>query len=432
MHCYLLSVARLRRGLVFMAAAWAGAWLATAASAQPPGGPPAPVEVVRAEEGDFTPRQMFVGTVRPVQRAVIGSAVDGRVVEFPLNQGQRVKEGQAVAKLLTETIALELRAAQAELDLRKHELNELKNGTRPEELAQAQAREDRTKALMDFARQRYERMKSLAEGGGAISQEDLEESWSATIAAQENYRESQAASALAKAGPRQEKIDQAAAQVAIQEANVARLEDQIAKHTVISRITGYVTAEHTEVGQWVKRGDPVAEVAKLDEVEVAAQAPEDYVAFIRAGETAPVEIPSLKSRRFEGTILRVVPQADERARTFPVLVLVKNDESSGEPLIKAGMLARVQLPTGAPRRSLVVHKDALVPGAGQMWVVDPDPKNPKLGKVRPAPVQVGESDGERIEVLKGLKAGELVVALGNERLRPGMSVEIKQRAAKAN
>ena len=65
---------------------------------------------------------------------------------------------------------------------------------------------------------------------------------------------------LAVAGPRKEQIAQAHAQVAIQDATVERLKDQLTKHTIISRFDGYVTAEHTEVGQWVKQGDPVADV----------------------------------------------------------------------------------------------------------------------------------------------------------------------------
>jgi RND family efflux transporter MFP subunit len=388
------------------------------------------VEVVIAAKQDFTPDQAFVGTVRPLKRALIGSAVDGRVVEFNVDQGQRVEAGQPIAQLLTETIKLEVLAAEGELELRKQELTEMQNWTRPEELAQSRARVARTKALMDFAKHRYERMQSLAESGGGLSQDDLEESWSATVAAEENHRESVAANELAESGARAEKIAQAAAQVAIQAANVERLNDQLTKHTVISRFAGYVTAEHTEIGQWLKRGDPVAEVVALDEVEIEAHLPEDYVAFVRPGAEVHVVVPALPNRPFAGKVSRVVPQADERARTFPVLVRVENViGEDDDPLLKAGMIARVTLPTGTARATLAVSKDAVVPGTKQMWVVDVDPKNPKQGKVRPTPVEFGATSGSSIEVVKGLQPGDRVVVIGNERLRPGQEVVMAVREA---
>jgi RND family efflux transporter MFP subunit len=419
-----------------MSASIRGIWIVPAmlvlaagpAWAQAPMGPPSPVAVVTAKMQQFTPDQAFVGTVRPLRRAVIGSAVDGRVVEFNVDQGQRVAEGQPIAQLLTETINLEVKAAEAELELRKQELEEMKNWTRPEELAQARARVGRTKALMNFAQQRYERMKSLFESGGGLSQEELEEAYSATVAAEENHHEAVAANKLAEEGARGEKIAQAEAQVAMQKANVDRLKDQRDKHTVISRFTGYVTAEHTEIGQWLKRGDPVAEVVALDEVEIAAQVPENYVVFVRSGATVNIVFSALPGQPFTGTVSRVVPQADERARTFPVLVRAKNTiDERDDPLLKAGMIARVTLPTGAERTALAVPKDALVPGTRQMWVVDVDPKKPKQGKARPVQVELGATSGSSIEILSGVKAGERVVVVGNERLRPGQDVVIAER-----
>jgi HlyD family secretion protein len=421
---------------VWAFAAWAfAAWSvcsARPALAQPPGAPPSPVVVALAAKKEITPDQVFVGTVRPLKRAVIGSAVDGRVVEFNVEQGQRVEAMQPIAQLLTETIRLEVEAAEAELDLRKHEHEEMKNWTRPEELAQSRARVARTKALMDFAKQRYERLQSLAQAGGGLSQNELEESFSATVAAEENHRESLAANDLAEAGARDEKIAQAAAQVAIQTANVERLKDQLTKHTMISRFAGYVTAEHTEIGQWLKRGDPVAEVVALDEVDVEARLPEDYVAFVRPGSEATVIVPALPGQTLVGKVKRVVPQADERARTFPVLVRVTNIiGENDDPLLKAGMIARVALPTGAPHTALVVPKDAIVPGTKQIWVVDVDPKNPKVGKARLTPVEFGATSGSSIEVLKGLSLGDRVVVIGNERLRPGQEVAVTTRVEAA-
>ena len=70
---------------------------------------------------------------------------------------------------------------------------------------------------------------------------------------------------------------------------------------------------------------------------------------------------------------------------------------------------------------------ALVPGTKQMWVVDVDAKNPKKGKARPVQVELGATSGSSIEVLKGIAAGDRVVVIGNERLRPAQDVVVATR-----
>jgi RND family efflux transporter MFP subunit len=230
------------------------------------------------------------------------------------------------------------------------------------------------------------------------------------------------------AGPRKEVIAQARAQVAMQEATVERLKDQLTKHTIISRFDGYVTAEHTEVGQWVKQGDLVADVVALDEVEIVAYVVEQSVPFVRVGKLVNVEVPAIPGKRFDGVVSEVVPQADVQARTFPVKIRVVNEFTDDVPLLKAGMYARVLLPTGAKHLATLVSKDALVLGGPQpmVYVVEGASDNSPSGKAVPVPVQIGVAEGGLIQVIGPLRAGQLVVVQGNERLRPGQDVAIQR------
>jgi HlyD family secretion protein len=263
--------------------------------------------------------------------------------------------------------------------------------------------------------------------GQAMSDEEREEMSALAVEGEQAYLDAKSAHALAVEGPRKEQVARARAQVAVQQAEVDRLKDQIEKHTVVSRFAGYVTAEHTEVGAWVKQGDPVAEVAALDEVEVVAQAVEHYVPHIRTGMTVSVEIPALAGQPITGVVSAVVPQADVQARTFPVKVRVKNELSDDGPLVKSGMFARVMLPTGRRQKATLVLKDALVLGGPQplVFTVDAAP-NAKQGKVSAVPVQLGTSIGSLIQVTGGLRPGQLVVVQGNERLRPGQDAQIQR------
>jgi RND family efflux transporter MFP subunit len=399
---------------------------------------PAPVVVAEVSRQQVSAGEPFVGTVRPLKRSVIGSAVDGRVVEFPINVGDRVEANQKLAQLLTETISLEVDAAAAELELRTEELAELENGSLPEEIEQARARKEAALANQDYLTKRRMRIEKLREGNAA-SADVLQEAVSQSLAADEAYLEAKAAWDLVVRGPRDEKIAQARSRVTLQQAVLDRLQDQLQKHTVITRFTGYVTAEHTEVGAWVSRGDPVAEVVALDTVEIEAFVLDSHVAYIDLGEEVLVSFKALPGQVFTGKVSAVVPQADERTRTFPVRIAVENEIGGGGPVIKGGMLAQVTLQTGPTQEATLIPKDALVLGGPMpmVYLVVPDEKDAKQKKVAPMPVEIGVAAGGQIEVLPSaaargafVKPGDQVVVLGNERLRPDQPIivtEVRRR-----
>lgn len=458
--------------MLIRAALVGGALAVPVASVQAQPGGATPVAVSKAVVRDVAAAQTFVGTVMPVKRAVVGSAVDGRVVEFRVKQGDSVAKGQPLAQLLTETLQHELNAARANLQLRQAELEELENGTRPEEIAQAKARMHALEAQKRFAQTRYDRIERLyAQGSGiAASKDEFDEAFSQRVNAEQTFLEAKEAYELARLGPRREKIAQARARVAEQQALAEQIADQIGKHTVITRFDGYVVTEHTEEGQWVKRGDPVAEVVALDEVEVQAHVLDSHVPHVRVGMSARIEIAALPNDVLAGLptdallgeVVRVVPQADLRTRTFPVKVRLDNPLAPADaeaylakresvrslgpvvgapaaaaaarlvrkpaPLFKAGMLARVTLSVGPEEKALLVSKDALVLGGPQpvVCVVDPDPQNPKQGTARIVAVRLGVADEGLIQVTGQIEPGQLVVVQGNERLRDGQAVVISR------
>ena len=124
----------------------------------------------------------------------------------------------------------------------------------------------------------------------------------------------------------------------------------------------------------------------------------------------------------------IVPQADVQARTFPVKVRVTNTVVDEVPLLKSGMYARVTLPTGGKQLATLVPKDALVLGGPQpmVFVVDGASDDGAAGKAVAVPVDVGVAEGGLIQVIGPLKAGQLVVVQGNERLQPGQEVAIQR------
>lgn len=399
------------------------AFAVISAVAQQP--PPAPVVVADVAELTIRSGQSFVATVQPSKRAVIGSAVDGRVVEFPVKLGDRVKAGQSLAQLLTETVSLELEGAEAEFELRASELAELENGTRLEDVNRAKAQHRAAETALVLSEKRLARIQRLKNTSTA-SEDQLDEAVASVDNAKAMLDERRAMMELAVAGPRKEQIAQAAARVKIQQANVDKLKDQIKKYTIRARFDAFVVTEHTEVGQWLNRGDLVAEILALDEVDVVASVLETHIPYIVKGTSARIEVPALPDQLFVGKVQAVVPQGDERSRTFPVRIRVKNIIKDDKPLLNAGMLARVVLPTGPSMARLMVPKDAVVlGGAGpRVYVVRTDGKQQTVAT--PIAVRLGTAKDALVEVIGDLAGGQQVVIRGNERLRPGQSVTVIQ------
>lgn len=396
------------------------------------------VIVAKTVKKEVATGQPFVGTVIPLKKSSVGTAVDGRVSEFPINEGDRVNKGQPLAKLLTETINLSIVAAQAELKFREEELREQQNGWRKEEIEQAAAKTMAAMARRDYAAQRLKRTQLLFEKGQIGTPAQLEEDKSTADATEQAYQAERLNLDLMKQGHRVEKLEQTKARVAEQTAIVSQLQDQLKKHTMIAPFDGYIVAERTEVGEWVTRGQVVAEVIYLDEVDVEAHVLDTHIEHVRVGMKVRVEVPALKHSLFVGTVAIISPQADPRSRTFPVKVRVKNEIRTDGPLLKAGMLARVSLPTGEPKESMLVPKDAIVLGGliPTVWVALPLDEKDKLSegykdlspapqfKVRPVAVELGVADESSIAVTGTINEGQQVVIIGNERLQPNQYISI--------
>ncbi|MGB0597977.1 MAG: efflux RND transporter periplasmic adaptor subunit [Rubripirellula sp.] len=389
-----------------------------------------PVVVTPVTVQEISLGRRVVGTVLPVRISTIGSALDGRVLTFDVNSGDRVKSGQRLAQLRPDTFNLQVAAAKAQLELYRQQLAELANGSRPEDIEEAEAKMLAAKAASDNAAKKFDRLNSLAESSAA-SDAELEDAREQADAKRFTWMAAKATLKRVKQGPRLESIAQAEAQVQLQLHQVQLLEDQLQKLAIKSPFDGFIAAEYTEVGSWISRGDPVVQVVQLDQVEVQLAVTAETVVHLYPGEKIRVDFPEFPEELFVGTIKRVVPVADPRSRTFPVFILLDNVLNNGVPELKAGMLARVEVPAGRREAMPLVPKDALVLNGvdSAVFVIDPDPefRGRDSGLARRVPVTLGVAVGGLIQVSGNIDEGDLVATEGNERLVSGASVQVVGR-----
>ncbi|MDG1893896.1 MAG: efflux RND transporter periplasmic adaptor subunit [Fuerstiella sp.] len=385
--------------------------------------------MTRVVEREVNVGHRVVGTVMPIRSSTVGTAVDGRVLEFLVNVGDAVRDRQPLARLRTGTLEIELKAAQVELTLRQEELRELENGSRPEEVSEAQARMRAAQAIRQNESSNLRRLEQLVQRQ-AVNPTDLDDARARAESTGQILISLQAALSRIESGPRAEQIAQATARVALQEAQVELIEDRILKYTIYSPFDGFVTAEHTEVGEWISNADPIVDVIALDRVEILCNVPAEQAVRLQRGRDVRIEFQELPGEVFTGRIDQVVPIADRRTRTFPVNIRLQNRINDGRPLLLAGMLASAVLPTGDRSVMPLVPKDALVLNGSRRYVFVVEPISGTKGSatVRSVPVTLGVSDAELVQVDGALKAGDVVVVRGNERLKPGQEVSVTATA----
>ena len=406
---------------------------------------PSTVAVSKIISSNQSASMQFIGTVTPINNSVIGSAVDGRVEKIFVDAGDKVlkesskdetiaKFGQPLLQLRTGTLQIQIDAAEIDLKTQVAALEELQTSL-PIEIEQAEATVKDLSARLKYSKSKYDRMERLFRNGGGSTANERDEAFSNYRSAEESLKASNAM--LRKlVATKEKRLAGAKSLVEAKRTEIRRLQDLKSKYTIRAPFDGYVVSRTANVGQWISQGEDVFQVVQLDPIEVVIKVPQSSVQqlqvaleqSIKAGEKLPAQVqvdgmPNV----FEGSVHRIVPQADLRSRSFSVRVRLKNPETKAGHLLKAGMLARVNLSIGKKAESLFVEKDALVLGDEQITIVIAE-KGEKEGmaKVRPVPIQVGGSIKNWISIRGSIKKDDLVIVEGNERLRPGQEVKITE------
>lgn len=367
------------------------------------------------------------GNVLPWATSQLAAEVDGRVEKILVEEGQSVLEGAPLVYLRTQPKQLELELAMAEKEIITNRLDELTTGTRPEVIAEANAAVENAEATLKLAQIELNRTQKLFKDG-VLSSNDFDNATTAADRAQAAHKGKKARWDELIAGPRIEKIKQQEARLSVAEAKIKLLHDNIERSVIRSPFNGFIIKKLTEVGQWLEKGAPGVTMIATNPVKVEVHIPQHYFYQVRKGIKVQVILEArqdgLSNRIFQGKVVEVIPFGNATSRTFPVRIKVNNPKS----ILTAGMLVKVlyQLKKSSSKQ-IYVSKDALVRSSMEtvVWVVRSEPG--KILKAHKVIVTPGEQKNSMIAInSKGnkIKVGDRVVVQGNERLRPGINIEI--------
>jgi len=336
---------------------------------EPEAAPPLPVQVATAERGDVNEVVEVAGELSapPGLDVKLGPLVPGRLGALLVAEGDRVTEGQLLARL----DATPLRDA----------------------LAQAEAQLAQAKAQAANAQTRLDRARKALQAGVAAAQEVEDD---------------------------QLALAQAQAAVAGAAAAVSTARNQLGRSELRAPFAGVVAHVFAVAGEPVDANKPVVEVARVAQVELRAPLAPALAARVHEGQPAELRADGLPQQTFAARVIALAPTVDPA--TGAALVRLRADNPQGA--LRLGSFAHARVVVDVKRGVLRVPEAALLAASGGTAVEIVD-----NGAAKQVPVRVAAKDGRFAGIDHGLDEGAQVIVQGNYALPDGTRVQPQKGAA---
>ncbi len=219
----------------------------------------------------------------------------------------------------------------------------------------------------------------------------------------------------------QSAVDQNAAALQVADAQVALAQAQVQRMKIMAPFNGTAGLRVVDVGDYLKDGADIVNIEDLSALTVQFALPERYVDRLRAGQVVDVAVDAMPGRTFKGRVQAVDSQVDANGRALQVLAQVANPGT----VLRPGMFARPRVVFSTREGAVVVPEEALVPVGAKQFVfkvvagADGNQASQRLE------AKLGLRLPGQVEILEGVKPGDLLVTAGHGRLMRADSVPVR-------
>jgi HlyD family secretion protein len=284
-----------------------------------------------------------------------------RIAAVYVQEGDRVRRGQILARLDESRLLPQLAQAQSAAAAQRAVVERMHHGNRPQEIAEARANVALEEADSYDAVRKYQRLLTLsqASGGRAVSRQDLDDAKAAADVAEARLNVNRKALSLEVLGPRREDVDQAEAQLRADQAQAALLCQMVADAELRAPMDSVVRSRIAEPGDMASPQTTAFTLAITDPKWVRTYLPEPDLGLVRPGIRATLAFDAFPHQRFDGWVGFISPVAEFTPKTvetpdlrsslvYEVRVFVRDPED----VLRLGMPATVYLPLGGAGASM--------------------------------------------------------------------------------
>ena len=321
---------------------------------------PSVVSTAKASEQAWQPTLHAVGTLRAANGADLAMDVSGLVTAVNLKSGEDVKKGQP--------------------------LLQLRDGDDVAQLQQLQANAQLSKITFDRARQQL------------------------------------AAQAISKAN-----YDSADADYKARQAAVAQQKVVVDKKQLRAPFAGRAGIITLSPGDYLSAGTTVVTLQQLDPLLLDFSVPQSELGRLKVGQRVNLTLDTYPGKTFHGELSAISPKVEANTRNVQVEAKVPNPDE----LLSPGMFAKASVDVGSEQQQLTLPQAAVVynPYGDTVYVVQPakgkdDKGNANTPTVQQAFVTTGDTRGDQVAILKGIKAGTEVVTSGQMKLKNGAPIKV--------
>jgi HlyD family secretion protein len=397
----------------------------------------AEVEVVRAsaQSGESTEVGGVVlsasGYIVAHHKINLNSKVTGRVKWIGVEKGDKVKEGQILVRLEDDEFRAQYEQAQGAASNARAYFQELQNGSRPEEIQQAQHNLDEARATLVNDKITLDRTRGLVTEG-VLSKQALDDATAKFESDQQRVNSLDKGFQLAKIGPRQEEIARARGALQQAEGQAAYSKSLLDATLIRAPVTGTILERAAEKGELVTsgfastaEGGPqglVVSLADLNDLQVELDIAQDDFARLGPKQKGVVTVDAYPDLHWDGVIAEISPQANRAKATVQVKVQILNPDAHLRPDMNATvkfLADEGKHATSSQPQGVFVPTPAIHDREGKKFVF-----LAFEGKAMAREVKILSQRSGGV-LVQGLNGGEEVVTAAPQELKDGEKIKIK-------
>lgn len=352
------------------------------------------------------------GSLTGDEQTDVTPSIAGKVVTVAVELGSYVRQGQTIVRLDDVDLKLRVQQAQAQVDQARAALRqaEEKVGIRAGQSFEINKLPEvaNARVALDLAEKNLRRSEKLIESG------DISRSMYDQQKAQRDQLKEQYESALSLARQNNAAMMTFRANVANAESQLGLARRSLSYVNVYSPINGYISDRSADLGEYVSTTTKVATVVKINPLRVRIDIPEQAIPAVNVGQSVSVTTSAWPDQNFSGRIARISPNVTPTSRTLTVEAEIQNNDG----VLKPGQFATVRIlqSRAAPATLVPARAVRTESGVSRVFVI-------KDGHAQERLVQLGQTEGDLVEIKGGVAANENVATSNIEQLSDGMAVK---------
>ena len=379
--------------------------------------PVVPVQAVSVEKITIHQTSTAEAVLFPLQQSAIVPKITAPVKEFYVTRGIHVHRGQLLATLENKDLAAAAQDTKGSYDQAQAAYRTTTAADLPQTIQKAQLDAKAAKGLLDAQQKVYDSRQELFKQG-AMPRKELDQSGVDLTSARNQYEIAQNHLQSLMAVGEQQTLKSAAGQLESAKGKLAGAEAQLSYSEIRSPIDGVIADRPLFPGEMATAGTPVLTVMDVSQVIARSHIPQQDAALLKIGDKATITAPGL-DQPAEGKVTVISPALDPNSTTVEVWIQAKNPRQSLRPGSSVQISMLVQTIPDAlviPASSLLTAQD----GTTSVMLVGSD------GRAHDKKVKVGVKQGDQIQIVEGLQAGDKVVSEGAYGLPDNSKIEIQQ------